>query len=184
MTKKISRLLLKAMGWKIENTFPDVPKCVIVVAPHTSNLDFIIGKLAYTSIGRTAHFLIKKSWFVFPFNIFFRSIGGVPVERNRNSSITDTIAEEFKKRDRFQIAITPEGTRKRVRKWKKGFYYIAVKAEVPIVLIAFDYGKKTISFIDVFHPTGNVKEDIKAIRSKYNGVEARYPEQFVKTVDN
>lgn len=171
------------MGWKIENVFPDVPKCVIVVAPHTSNFDFIIGKLAYTSLGRTAHFLIKKSWFFFPLNIFFRSIGGVPVERNKNTSITDSIAEEFKKRDQFQIAITPEGTRKRVTHWKKGFYYIAMKAEVPIVLIAFDYAKKTVSFLDVFHPTGNINEDIKAIRSLYDGVEARYPEQFVGSVE-
>lgn len=182
MKKKISQFILKTIGWKVENIIPDVPKCVIVVAPHTSNFDFIIGKLAYTSIGRTAHFLIKKSWFVFPLNILFRSIGGIPVERDKRTSITDALAEEFKKRDRFQIAITPEGTRKRVTKWKKGFYYIALKAEVPIVLIAFDYAKKTISFLDVFHPTGNVKKDIKTIRSKYNGVEAKHPEQFKKLV--
>ncbi|MFA7066949.1 MAG: acyltransferase, partial [Dysgonamonadaceae bacterium] len=85
-------------------------------------------------------------------------------------------------RDQFQIAITPEGTRKRVKEWKRGFYFIAIKAEVPIVLIAFDYAKKTISFLDVFHPTGNVTEDVKTIRSKYNGVEAKHPEQFKKLV--
>lgn len=180
MKKKLSQFVLKAMGWKTENIIPDVPKCVIVVAPHTSNLDFIIGKLAYTSIGRTAHFLIKKSWFVFPFNIFFRSIGGIPVERSKNTSVTDMLAKEFKKRDEFQLAITPEGTRKKVSRWKKGFYYISLKAEVPIVLIALDYGKKTISFLDVFHPTGNVKKDIQAIRSQYDGVQAKHPQQFVQ----
>ena len=80
MNKAISKFILKLMGWKIENILPDVPKCVIVVAPHTSNLDFIIGKLAYTSIGRTASFLIKKDWFFFPFNILFNSIGGILIQ--------------------------------------------------------------------------------------------------------
>lgn len=182
MNKAISKFILKLMGWKIENILPDVPKCVIVVAPHTSNLDFIIGKLAYTSIGRTASFLIKKDWFFFPFNILFNSIGGIPVDRDRRTSITDKITVEFKNRDRFQLAITPEGTRKRTKRWKKGFYYIATKAEVPIVLVALDYGTKTVSFLDTFYPTGDADEDIATIRSKYNHIEAKYPEQFVKTI--
>lgn len=180
MKKKISQFILKIMGWKIGNVIPEIPKCVIAVAPHTSNQDFIMGKLAYTALGRTANFLIKKSWFVFPFNLFFNSIGGIPVDRDRRTSITEKMAVEFKKRDKFQLALTPEGTRKRVNRWKKGFYFIAVKADVPIVLVALDYGTKTVSFLDTFYPTGNVDADIKAIRAKYNHVEGRYPENFVK----
>ncbi len=181
MEKRISQFLLKLMGWKVKNIMPEIPKCVIAVAPHTSNLDFIMGKLAYSSIGRTANFLIKKSWFVFPFNLFFNRIGGIPVDRDKNTSITDKLAKEFKKRDKFQLAITPEGTRKKVKEWKKGFYYIAVKAAVPIVLIALDYGTKTISFLDVFYPTGDVNKDLKIIQAKYAGIQGRHPEQFKKT---
>lgn len=168
------------MGWKIGKVLPEISKCVIAVAPHTSNSDFIIGKLTYTALGRDANFLIKKSWFVFPFNHFFNSIGGIPVDRDRRTSITEKMAVEFEKRDKFQLALTPEGTRKRANKWKKGFYFIASKAEVPIVLVALDYGTKTVSFLDTFYPTGDIDADIKLIRSKYNNIEAKHPEQFVK----
>ena len=168
------------MGWKVGKILPEESKCVIAVAPHTSNMDFIIGKLAYTSIGRTASFLIKKDWFFFPFNHFFNSIGGIPVDRDRRTSITDKLVVEFEQRDKFQLAITPEGTRKRTHKWKKGFYFIATKANVPIVLAALDYGTKTVSFLDTFYPTGNFDDDIKIIREKYNDIEAKHPEQFVK----
>ena len=180
MKKGLSKFILKLMGWKIGKVLPEVDKCVIAVAPHTSNMDFIIGKLAYTAIGRTANFLIKKDWFFFPFNHLFNSIGGIPVDRNKRTSITEKLAEEFEQRDKFQLAVTPEGSRKPVRKWKKGFYYIAYKANVPIVLVALDYGAKTVSFLDIFHPTGDTDGDIAIIRSKYNDIEAKHPEQFVK----
>ena len=180
MKKGLSKFILKLMGWKIGKVLPEVDKCVIAVAPHTSNMDFIIGKLAYTAIGRTANFLIKKDWFFFPFNHLFNSIGGIPVDRNKRTSITEKLAVEFEQRDKFQLAVTPEGSRKPVRKWKKGFYYIAYKANVPIVLVALDYGTKTVSFLDTFYPTGDTDGDIATIRAKYNGIEAIHPEQFVK----
>lgn len=180
MKQKLSKFILKLMGWKIGHVIPEVPKCVIAVAPHTSNMDFIIGKIGYTAVGRTTNFLIKKSWFVFPFNHLFNSMGGIPVDRDKNTSLTEKMAIEFRTRDTFQLALTPEGTRKRVNRWKKGFYYIAQEANVPIVLVALDYGTKTISFLDTFYPTGDVDGDIKIIRSKYNHVEARHPDQFVK----
>jgi 1-acyl-sn-glycerol-3-phosphate acyltransferase len=180
MKKGLSKFILKLMGWKIGKVLPEVDKCVIAVAPHTSNMDFIIGKLAYTAIGRTANFLIKKDWFFFPFNHLFNSIGGIPVDRNKRTSITEKLAVEFEQRDKFQLAVTPEGSRKPVRKWKKGFYYIAYKANVPIVLVALDYGTKTVSFLDTFYPTGDTDGDIATIRAKYNDIEAKHPEQFVK----
>ena len=179
MKEKLSQFILKLMGWKVANIIPEVPKCVIAVAPHTSNMDFIMGKLAYTSIGRTANFLIKKSWFVFPFSIFFRSIGGIPIDRDRRTSITEKLAIEFNTRKKFQLAITPEGTRKRVKEWKRGFYFIALKAKVPIVLVALDYGTKTISFLDTFIPTGDFERDIKIIRSKYVNIKGKHPERSV-----
>lgn len=183
MKEKLSRFILtKIMGWKFGKILPDVPKCVLAVAPHTSNVDFIVGKLAYTALGRTAQFLIKKSWFVFPFNLFFNSIGGIPINRDKKTSVTDKLAEEFSKRDRFHLAITPEGTRKRVQEWKKGFYFIALKAKVPIVLVALDYGKKTVSFLDTFYPTGDVEGDIQKIRAMYKNITGRHPKRFAKSV--
>ena len=180
MKKGLSKFILKLMGWKIGKVLPEVDKCVIAVAPHTSNMDFIIGKLAYTAIGRTANFLIKKDWFFFPFNHLFNSIGGIPVDRNKRTSITEKLAVEFEQRDKFQLAVTPEGSRKPVRKWKKGFYYIAYKANVPIVLVALDYGTKTVSFLDTFYPTGDTDGDIATIRAKYNDIEEKHTEKFVK----
>lgn len=180
MKKCISKALLKMMGWQAGQIGENVPKCVICVAPHTSNWDFILGKLFYLSLGREANFLIKKEWFFFPFNLFFNWIGGVPVNRSKKTSVTEQMVEEFNKREHFHLAVTPEGTRKRVEEWKKGFYFIALNAKVPIVLAYFDYKKREIGIKEVFHPTGDIDNDIKTIRGYYNDVEARNPKNFVK----
>ena len=146
-------------GWKLGPVDGvDLPKCIVCVAPHTSNWDFIVGKLFYTSIGCNAGFLIKKEWFFFPFNLLFNWLGGVPVDRGKRTSVTDQMVERFKTSERFQLAVTPEGTRKRAKDWKKGFYFIALKANVPIVVAYFDYGKKEV----------------------YRGVTACHPENFVQ----
>lgn len=172
-------LLTKIMGWKVINTFPEVPKCVLAVAPHTSNWDFIVGKLAYNTLGRQANFLIKAEWFVFPFNIFFGKIGGIPVKRDRNESLTSKLANEFDEREWMHLGITPEGTRKPVKEWKKGFYFIAMKAKVPILLIGLDYGKKEASVLEMFYPTGNYREDIVKIKSYYKDIKAKKPENYI-----
>ncbi len=172
-------ILNKILGWKVVNVKPDISKSIIVVAPHTSNWDFIIAKLAYSSIGRTANFLMKEEWFFFPFNLIFKGIGGIPVKRGRSAALTDTLAEEFKKRESMQLGITPEGTRKPVKEWKKGFYFIAIKANVPLVLIGLDYKKKEASFLDVFYPTGDYRKDIKEIRAYYKDITPKKPENFI-----
>ena len=176
--KKFSQYILRLFGWKLVNVLPDVTKCVIAVAPHTSNFDFLIGKLAYWALGRNANFLIKKEWFVFPLNIIFRSMGGIPIERKKNASMTDTLAEEFNKHDTLQIAITPEGTRKKVTEWKKGFYFIALKADVPILLVGLDYKKKEVIFLDSFRPTGNLDEDMAIIQGYFKDIQGRNPQNF------
>lgn len=180
MRKSISKALLKIAGWKLGPLGEDVSKCVICVAPHTSNWDFILGKLFYSSLGRNASFLIKKEWFFFPFNLFFNWLGGVPVDRRKKTSVTEQMVAEFNNREQFHLAVTPEGTRKRAEEWKKGFYFIALNANVPILLAYFDYAKKEVGVKSLFYPTGNVEEDIKIIRSYYNDVTACHPENFVK----
>lgn len=178
--KKISAFLFnKILGWRVAGEVPHLPKCVIAVAPHTSNWDFIVAKLAYSSLGRTAHFLIKSEWFFFPFNLFFKRIGGIPVNRSISESLTDTLAEKFKKREQMELAIAPEGTRKPVTEWKKGFYFIALKANVPIMLIGLDYGKKEARFLGLFHPTGDYECDIIKIKSYYRDIRGKRPENFL-----
>lgn len=181
MKKALSKFILRMFGWKCTSTEGvDTPKCVICVAPHTSNWDFIVGKLFYTSIGLTAGFLIKKEWFFFPFNLIFKSMGGVPVDRGKRTSVTEQVAQMFAENERFQIAITPEGTRKRVNDWKKGFYFIAQKAQVPILIAYFDYAKKEVGSKGLFYPTGDAEKDILAIRKMYNGVAGCHPENYVE----
>ena len=176
---KISKFIFNnILGWHVRGEFPDPSKCVIAVAPHTSNWDFPIAKLAYSSIGRTANFLIKAEWFIFPFNLFFKSLGGIPVAREKNSSLTDSLAAEFNRRDQMQLAITPEGTRKPVQEWKRGFYYIAFKAGVPILLVGLDYGKKEAISLGLIYPSGDYENDIQEIKSRYKGIQAKKPGNF------
>jgi len=176
---KLSKFILKLFGWKVINVQPDIPKCVIALAPHTSNWDFAIGKLAYGSLGRNAKFLIKKEWFFFPLNLFFKSVGGIPVERDKKNLLTDKLAEEFDKHEKFQLAVTPEGTRKPVKEWRKGYYYIALKAKVPIVLVGIDYAKKQVIFLDTFYPTGDYEKDIEKIKAHYKGIAGKHPQNFL-----
>ncbi len=179
MKNALSKAILKWFGWKTASCEGfELPKCVICVAPHTSNWDFVVGKLFYTSIGMTAGFLMKKDWFFFPFNILFKSMGGVPVDRSKSTSITDQVAEMFHQNERFQIAITPEGTRKRTEDWKKGFYYIALKANVPILVAYMDYGKREVGTKAIIYPTGDAEADIARIREYYRDVTACHPENY------
>ncbi len=181
MKKGFAEKLLRMAGWRlgaVEGV--ELPKCVICVAPHTSNWDFIIGKLFYTSIGCDASFLIKKDWYFFPFNLLFNWLGGVPVDRSKRTSVTEQMVEEFNRRERFQLAITPEGTRKPAAEWKKGFYFIALNAGVPILMAYFDYKKKEVGVLGVFQPTGDADADILRIRSHYRGLTGKNPSYFIE----
>jgi 1-acyl-sn-glycerol-3-phosphate acyltransferase len=180
MKQSLCKGILRACGWTIGPKGDDVPKCVICVAPHTSNLDFTIGKLFYNAIGRKAKFLIKKEWFVFPLNIIFKSMGGIPINRSKSSSSTKQLAEEFAKRETFHLAITPEGTRKQAKEWKKGFYYIALKAGVPIQVAYLDYGKKEAGIKATFYPTDDADADIATIRSMYCGIKGHHEDNFIE----
>ena len=159
-------LFLQMQGWKIRNEFPyHLKKCVIAVGPHTSAWDFVIG-LAVRSKLKLYHlnFLGKAELFKGKFGFFFRKMGGYPVDRFSNNNVVDQVAEQFKVRDQFVLALSPEGTRKKVDKLRTGFYHIALKAGVPIVLAGLDFGRKEISFSEPFLPTGNMEEDFKKIK--------------------
>lgn len=170
--------LYKVWGWKADVTFVPRDKCILCVAPHTSNLDFFVANLYYTSLGRRAHFLMKKEWFVWPLGVIFRSMGGIAVDRSRHGNLTDFLAEKASSSPVFELAITPEGTRSRCSQWKRGFYYIALKAGMPIQLYALDYaGKRIVGHVEL-QPTGDVDADMRRIQTYYKSFVGRHPERF------
>ncbi len=175
---RLSAFLLKLAGWKLNVTLPDSPKSIICVAPHTSNWDFVWGKLAYSALGRDAGFLMKESWFFFPLGLIFKAIGGVPVSRRRGSSLTETLIEKFNNSDTLTIAITPEGTRSRVATWHTGFLHIAIGAGVPVQLAAIDYGRKEIFLNREFIPSGDIETDMREIKDYYRQFTGKYPDHF------
>ena len=179
--RKFLKFLLKLAGWKIDEYVPQgIDKCVVVMGPHTSNWDFIIGKITFANYGVNAKFLIKKESFVFPFGYYLKKMGGIPVDRKVNNNITDFAVKLFEESETLYLVFTPEGTRKYNDKWKKGFYYIALKANVPIYIAYIDYKNKRGGFDRLFVPTGDVEKDIieiKQVLSKYTG---KFPEQGIK----
>ena len=176
----LGRKAFKLTGWKIVGTIPDdVRKCVIAVAPHTSIDDFILGRLAYCYLDRNVRFLIKKEFFENPIlKPLLLRLGGIPVDRSRRNNIVTQVAAMYSKCDDLNIIITPEGTRKLVHNWKKGFYYIALKANVPIVMGFLDLKKKELGFGPMFYPSGDYEEDWKLMEAFYRGINAKHPERY------
>ncbi len=179
MWKKICRwFLYKHLGWTKEVTegFPD--KYIICFAPHTSNWDFMMGKLYAWAEDIDSNFLMKKEWFFWPMGVIFRHMGGIPVWRSKHTSMTDNLAREAMSRDSFHLCITPEGTRSLNPEWKKGFYFIALKAHLPILLYGVDYEKKLIKCTRTIIPTGDVEKDMREIKLYFKDFKGRHPELF------
>ncbi len=174
---RLASKILKVLGWHaIEADVPD--KCIIVLAPHTSNWDFFYGLLYRSTLGIQAKFLIKDDWFRFPFGRFMKRVGGVAVNRDTHTNLTEELASLFEENESYHIAITPEGTRKANKDWKMGFYHIASKAQVPVALAYIDYKNKAVGISQIFHLTGDKDGDLRQIKSAYSAEQARYPEKF------
>lgn len=177
-------IALKIFGWRVDITAPIRQKCVICVAPHTSNWDFPLGLAAYGSLGRKANFLMKKFWFFFPLKYLLKYFGGIPVDRNKKSNgLTSEVIELFKNSNYVNLAVTPEATRSRNANWKTGFLYIAKGANVPIQLGVIDYKNKIIIIRDEFFPSGDVEKDLNFVKNYYRdfAYAAKYPDKF--TID-
>lgn len=172
-------ILFKRLHWTYEISIPERPKCIICVAPHTSNWDFVIGELFYTAIGRKSGFMMKKEWFFWPLGSLLRRMGGIPVARKKHTSLTDSIAQQAREASEFHLAITPEGTRQKVSTWKRGFYFIALKAGIPIQLYAIDYKVRRIVCTKEIMPEENaVDAHMKEIMEYYKDFTPRHPEKF------
>jgi 1-acyl-sn-glycerol-3-phosphate acyltransferase len=174
----LGRLGMGLAGWRFEGSFPDLPRMVLIVAPHTSNWDFVVGLSAKLALRLKASFLAKHTLFWWPLGAYLRSIGGIPIDRSAPLGVVDEALRALRKSGRYILVIAPEGTRRRVGRWKSGFYRIAEAARVPIFLVAFDYGRKVVRLGPLFEPTGDYDGDLATIRSHYDGSMACRPELF------
>lgn len=169
-------IYFRLLGWKTVGEFPELDKCVVAVVPHTSWFDFLLGLLVRRLVNQEINFIGKKSLFSPPFGWYFRWMGGAPIDRSKSSDTVTAIANIFKEKKVFRLALSPEGTRKKVTQWKTGFYYIAKAANVPIILVAFDYGHKQVKFSKPFIPTENKEGDFKKYRKFFEGSIGKIPE--------
>ncbi|SEB38229.1 1-acyl-sn-glycerol-3-phosphate acyltransferases [Tenacibaculum sp. MAR_2009_124] len=169
----------KVLGWKLTGNFPaELKKYVVIGAPHTSWKDFPIAILARNSWGVKINFIAKKSLFDPPFGFIFRWLGGAPVDRSKSNNRVDAIVDVFNNKEEFRLALSPEGTRKKVDKWKTGFYYIAKGANVPIVMFAFDFENKQIVLSEPYYTTNDQEGDFKVFYEFYKDVKGANPDQF------
>ncbi|MBQ0015815.1 MAG: 1-acyl-sn-glycerol-3-phosphate acyltransferase [Bacteroidales bacterium] len=175
------------MGWRYDiplaGTQPEIERCVIIVAPHTSVGDFLIGATCLWKLGVNAKIFMKKeffNWFTTP---ILKHFGVIPVDRgNRNNHLVEQAVEYYNTHPRFALTITPEGTRKAVKRWKRGFYDIAIKAQVPIVPAFVDYKTKTMGVMKPFYPSGDFQTDLPIIMKYYENITPKHPECYNKTV--
>lgn len=168
----------RVLGWKVKGDFSEatVKKAVIIAVPHTSWHDFYMGVLLRTMLGVKIGFIGKKELFRWPLGIFFKAMGGAPIDRTPGQDKVQAIARVFDSKEEFRLTLAPEGTRKKVDKLKTGFYYIALAAKVPIIMVAFDFGNKEHRISKPLYPSGNIDEDLALIHDFFRGVQGKVPQ--------
>lgn len=177
MFSAISKAILSLFGWKIEGAYPHhIPKKVLAVMPHTSNWDFPLGLLVRSAVGADIQYIGKSSLFKPPHGFLFRWLGGVPVDRSKRNGFVDAMVHLFNTRQKLTIVIAPEGTRKKVDQLRTGFYHIARRAGIPIILTQFDYPSKTVRFGAPFYPSDDMAADFHAIYDYFRGITGKHPE--------
>ncbi|UFH54175.1 1-acyl-sn-glycerol-3-phosphate acyltransferase [Spirosoma sp. KNUC1025] len=160
MFSALARWLFKIAGWQLVGTVTTLPKSIWVIAPHTTNWDFLVGVGARAATRIWVQYLAKSSLFAWYSGWFFRALGGKPVYRDQSRNLVDTIVMLFNQHDRLHICIAPEGTRRNVSKLKTGFYYIALKAHVPFIPIGIDWPRKSVVLGNPIYATGNYEQDM------------------------
>ena len=171
-------LLIAHWGWRLVISESHPKKFIICLAPHTSNWDFVMGQVFLGATGMKCNFLMKKEWFFWPLGPIFRRLGGIPVFRQKHTSMTDTIAETAKAANEFHLCITPEGTRSANPEWKKGFYFIALKAGIPILLYGLDYERRIIQCTKTIIPNGDLEGQMREIKLYFKDFKAKIPNNF------
>lgn len=180
IVRRFSVFAYKFNGWTAVRENPPPRKAVIIAAPHTSNWDFIYYFGLCNSLNIKSYWIGKSTLFKWPWGDMMRRLGGIPVDRSRSQNMVDAMVSEFGKRDDFLLTIPPEGTRGNVRQWRTGFYYIALKAKVPLIIGMMDYSTKSGGLGASFMPTGDYEADMVKIGKFYHSVIPRYPDKAMK----
>ncbi len=180
MIRPVYKFFFEKAGWKITGRFPyELKKYVMIVAPHTSNWDFIVGLAARSILRIKTRYLGKKELFRFPFGFLFRYLGGYPVDRSKSGNMVEEVAKIFDRHDEFSICIAPEGTRSKAEKLKTGFYHIASRLNIPILMVGFDYPSREIRIHEPFLPSGNIEADMPKIMEFFRSITGKYPEKGI-----
>lgn len=177
MNKSIAKKILNLIGWRVEVTLPKEKKFVLIGAHHTSNWDFPLTLLVFWTLDLKIYWVGKIQLFWGPLHYLFTALGGIPVDRSTANGFIEQIAERFNDSEEMVLTIAPEGTRKKRDYWKTGFYYIALKADVPICLGFIDYGNRTIGFSQMLVPSGDIEKDFEKIKLFYQNKSGKYPEK-------
>lgn len=175
-------IILRVFGWRRAGRVPDAPKFVMIAAPHTSNWDFPVGLAVILAFRVKMYWLGKEPIFRWPFGTFFKWLGGIPVSRSKSGDVVAQMIQTFEERPRIIIVVAPEGTRKRVNHWKTGFYYMAMGADVPIVMGFIDYLRKEGGFGPTLIPTGNLQADMEKIRAFYEDIRGKKPDKSTPAI--
>jgi len=165
--RKTCRAVLRLCGWSLVGKFPDVPKAVLIAAPHSSWWDGVWGLLMKVGIGADVHFMGKQELFHGPLGSLLRRLGGMPIDRSTAKGVVEQMIDQFRQRDALWLGIAPEGTRKPVKRWKSGFWHIAHDAGVPIVMAWFNYPDKTIGIGPLFETSDDMEADLARLRAFY-----------------
>lgn len=179
-TRGFGRLVLRLLGWRIEGRLPDIPRAVIIVAPHTAAIDLIVGLAGKVALGVEVHWFGKHTIFWPPLGWLLRWLGGLPVDRSTPGGVVRQAAAAFARRHQFLLAMSPEGTRRRVERWKTGFHRIAAEAAAPILPVALDFSSRTIRIGEPLSPTADADADVATLRRAFRSAMARYPEGYAE----
>jgi len=180
--QRFGQFLARLISWQVEGDLPAAPKLVVIVYPHTSNWDLPIGLICGYGLGLLSGwpygFMVKDSALRWPvLGRLLRAIGGIGINRRAAGSVVDEMAAVFAQRERLLLAITPEGTRKKTGHWKTGFYYIALKAQVPIGLAYLDYARRACGVGPLIQPSGDIEADFELMRQFYASVTPKFPHE-------
>jgi 1-acyl-sn-glycerol-3-phosphate acyltransferase len=179
----LTKIIMRLTGWRVEGTLPDLPKYVLIGAPHTSNWDFVLFLGIIFTLRANVKFMGKAELFRNPVGWFFYYCGGVPVDRKKSTGLVEQMVDACNKADRFILTIAPEGTRHQVSDWKRGFYHIARNSGIPIVMAVVDGKKKTVRVGQVFQPTEDMEADMKTIKGYFEGAVGINPRRKYITLE-
>lgn len=176
----ISNSIMRLAGWRVDGKMPDLPKYIIVGAPHTSNWDFVLFLGIVFRLKLNVRYMGKAELFNNPFGWFFYWCGGIPVDRKKSTGLVEQMVDVCNQSEKFVLVIAPEGTRYQVHEWKRGFYHIAKSTNIPIALVKVDGAHKTAHAGEVFHLTNDIEADMKSIQDAFNGMTGINPRQKTK----